>query len=103
MPRPAPSPVGANNPASQAAVPAVPVDPAAGTQPAVATPAQTPVAGPATANDQDVIEPEWVKKAEEVIDKTAGKPHEEEEQVEDLQIDYLQKRYGKTVKKSEDG
>jgi hypothetical protein len=60
-------------------------------------PSTLPIA-PATALDQDVIEPEWVDQAEAVIVKTAGDPHAEEEAVEALQIDYLQKRYGHTVK-----
>lgn len=73
----------------------------AASAPAAATP--QPAAGnPALADDVDVIEKEWVDKAEEVIAKTAGDPHAEEEAVEDLQIDYMKKRYGKDVKKSED-
>jgi len=58
------------------------------------------VTGPATAADVDVIEKEWVDKAEQVIEKTAGNPRAEEEQVEDLQVDYLKKRYNKDIKKS---
>ena len=69
--------------------------------------AQAPAApagtgNPAIADDVDVIEKEWVDKAEEVIGKTAGNPHAEEEAVEDLQIDYMKKRYNKDVKKSQD-
>lgn len=62
--------------------------------PAPAT-AGTPV--PGTAADQDLIEPEWVAKAEEVVAQHAGDPYGEEEAVEDLQQDYLQKRYGMKV------
>ena len=68
------------------------------------TPAVTSAAIPGTpdtAVDQDVIEPEWVDKAESVIQETAGNPYAEEEAVENLQIDYLQKRYGHEVKKPE--
>jgi hypothetical protein len=62
------------------------------------TNAATPtVTGPATASDADVIEPEWVDKAEEVVRKTQGDPYNEEEQIEDLQKDYLLKRYGHNV------
>lgn len=57
---------------------------------------------PVEAADQDVIEPEWVDKAEAVVEQNAGNPFAEEEAVEDLQIDYLKKRYGHEVKKSED-
>jgi hypothetical protein len=52
---------------------------------------------PVTASDVDVIEPEWVAKAEEVVTQHQGDPYGEEEAVEDLQRDYLQKRYGHTV------
>ncbi len=57
---------------------------------------------PAIAADEDLIEPEWVDKTEEVIAQTSGNPYAEEEAIEDLQVDYLQKRYGHQVKKPED-
>jgi len=60
------------------------------------------VATPQIAADQDVVEPEWVDAAEQVITQTAGNPHAEEEAVENLQIDYLKKRYGHEVKKPEE-
>jgi hypothetical protein len=52
---------------------------------------------PTAAGDVDVIEPEWVDKAEEVIEMHQGDPYGEEEAVEDLQKDYLLKRYGHQV------
>lgn len=92
----------AGSPPSAVPAPAAPppvVDPMAAAM-AADVPAGTP--NPAAAADQDVIEKEWVDRAQEVIDQTAGDPHAEEEAVEDLQIDYMQKRYGKSVKKSND-
>jgi hypothetical protein len=97
--------------------PSMPVAPAASGSPAptvpmtaASTPASPapgtvaaslpPVSGPAMADDVDVIEKEWVDRAEQVVAATADDPHAEEEAVEDLQIDYLKKRYGKTVKKA---
>lgn len=62
--------------------------------------AQLPV--PDAAADEDLIEPEWVNKTEQVIAETSGNPYAEEEAIEDLQIDYLSKRYGHQVKKPED-
>lgn len=79
---------------SQVSGPAAPASAPAAAQPATGN--------PALANDVDVIEKEWVDKAEEVIAKTAGDPHAEEEAVEDLQIDYMKKRYNKDIKKSDD-
>lgn len=73
--------------------------------------AQMPTAAPSTAPsvplpnlaaDVDVIEPEWVDKAEEVVRAHLGDPYGEEEAVEALQEDYLQKRYGFTVHEPDD-
>jgi hypothetical protein len=50
-----------------------------------------------TAGDVDVIEPEWVAKAESVVQAHAGDPYGEEEAIQDLQEEYLQKRYGINV------
>ncbi len=58
-------------------------------------PVSTP--NPQVAADIDVIEPEWVEKAEEVVKAHAGDPYAEEEAIEELQQDYLQKRYGINV------
>lgn len=59
------------------------------------TPAALPT--PLVAGDVDVIEPEWVEKAEQVVQAHAGDPYTEEEAIEELQQDYLQKRYGINV------
>lgn len=87
---------------------APPIPPPASFPPAAAPMAQAPTSGqaayqpqnytPATASDVDVIEAEWVDKAEEVVKAHQGDPYGEEEAVETLQRDYLQKRYGHSVK-----
>lgn len=61
---------------------------------AVAPATTTSTANPVTAADVDVIEPEWVDKAEQVVQSHYGDPYGEEEAIEALQEDYLQKRYG---------
>lgn len=53
---------------------------------------------PTTAADVDVIEPEWVKKAEEVVAKHRDDPRQEETAVENLQREYLRARYNLDVK-----
>lgn len=58
---------------------------------------------PAFAADDEVIEKEWVEKAKKVIAETKHDPHLQESEVSKLQADYLQKRYGKTVKLPSDG
>src|SRR4051794_21998345 len=64
--------------------------------PKPATPTST---SPANAEDVDVIEKEWVDAAEVVVKKHADDPHAEEEGFENLQVDYLKKRYGKDIQK----
>lgn len=69
---------------------AIAATPTPGAQPTV-------VSAPSTAGDVDVIEPEWVAQAETAVAQHQGDPYGEEEAIEDLQQDYLQKRYGHTV------
>jgi hypothetical protein len=54
-------------------------------------------AGPTIANDDDLIEKEWVDKAKKIIRDTQNDPHKREEEVTKLQIDYLRKRYNKEL------
>ncbi|HSX48603.1 MAG TPA: hypothetical protein VLF41_03850 [Candidatus Nanoarchaeia archaeon] len=94
---PAPTPTAA--PASTSAVPpasAATSPPAAQTPPPAAAPLNTP----AVADDVDVIEKEWVDKAQQVVADTADNPRAEEGGFENLQEDYLKKRYGKDLKKA---
>jgi hypothetical protein len=73
------------------------------TQPVV--PAQVPTVDPLAtssvtplvAADEDLIEKEWVDKAKEIISQTKDDPHARTAKVNELQRDYLQKRYGKVV------
>jgi hypothetical protein len=69
-------------------------------QPVVPTaPASQPVVSdsPVTANDDDVIEKEWVDKAKQIILETKDDPHSRTNRVNQLQQDYLKKRYGKEL------
>jgi len=54
------------------------------------------------AADVDVIEPEWVKKAEEAVAQNRDDPRAEEDAVEAVQIDYLKKRYNMDVKSGDE-
>ncbi len=58
-------------------------------------------ATPLVAGDEDLIEKEWVDKAKEIIEQTRDDPHARTQKVNELQRDYLQKRYGKVVGASE--
>lgn len=81
---------------AQAQVASVATDDAAQAQADPAAAATTPP--PSLAADVDVIEPEWVKKAEEAVAKHRNDPHAEEEAVEDVQREYLKARYNLDVK-----
>lgn len=84
-------------------IPAVPpAIGAAGAQGATQSAAPAATAGPVQAADVDVIEKEWVDQANRIIEQTKNDPHAEEEAVEALQIDYLKKRYGHSVKKPDE-
>jgi Txe/YoeB family toxin of Txe-Axe toxin-antitoxin module len=52
---------------------------------------------PLVAADEDLIEKEWVDKAKEIIQQTKDDPHTRSQKVNELQRDYLQKRYGKVI------
>jgi hypothetical protein len=95
---PAAPAAGPVEPAAPPAPVALPVDPA----PAAPAPV-IPTEPPLQADDVDVIEKEWVDKAEQIVKQTEGDPYKEEEAIEDLQIDYLKQRYGKDIKKAQDG
>lgn len=100
-PEMAPAPRGPVSEPAQAAAPKLSAADVAAVIAAVPGPsgpgAVVPTTPPAQADDVDVIEPEWVAKAEEVVAAHQGDPYGEEEAIEHLQQDYLQKRYGHTV------
>lgn len=52
---------------------------------------------PVAANDDDVIEKEWVDRAKQVIAQTKNDPFTREKALGELQRDYLMKRYGKQI------
>ena len=56
------------------------------------------MSSPSVADDVDVIEKEWVDAAEQIVAANANDPRAEEAAVEQLQTDYLKKRYGKDIK-----
>jgi Txe/YoeB family toxin of Txe-Axe toxin-antitoxin module len=52
---------------------------------------------PMVANDDDLIEKEWVDKAKKIIVETKDDPYRREQEVGRLQADYLYKRYGRQL------
>lgn len=57
---------------------------------------------PAIADDNDLIEKEWVIKAKEIVEKTRTDPHEQNKEMNKVRADYLKKRYNKELRLSEE-
>lgn len=53
---------------------------------------------PAVADDNDVIEKEWVEKAKDIVAKTKDNPHEQSAELTSFKHDYMKKRYGRELK-----
>jgi len=62
------------------------------------TSTSTTLAGnPMIANDDDLIEKEWVDKAKKIVAETQNNPYKRDEEVNKLQIDYMKKRFGREL------
>lgn len=79
--------------------PALPVQPPSSQIPP--SPVKSKPVFPPIEEEKEIIEKEWVKKAEKIIEEEKEKPYEEEEKQENLQVEYLEKRFGKKLKKKE--
>lgn len=53
---------------------------------------------PATAEDVDLIEKEWVEKAKQIVHSTQGDPYAQSQQLNQMKSDYIKKRYNREVK-----
>ncbi len=56
---------------------------------------------PATAEDVDLIEKEWVVKAKQIINSTSGNPNQQSSEISRFKADYLKTRYSKDLKVSD--
>ena len=59
------------------------------------------VSPPAVADDNDLIEKEWVNKAKEIVEKTKEDPYTQSKELTKFKSDYMLKRYNKELKLSE--
>jgi hypothetical protein len=66
-----------------------------------AVPATTNVVVPDVADDQDLIEKEWVSKAKQIVEKTRNDPYQQSQELTVFKSEYMQKRYNKSIKMSE--
>ena len=83
-----PNPIQASVPAQQPAI--MPAD-----QPA------PPPLSPQIAEDNDLIEKEWVVKAKQIVASTREDPHAQNKEINRFKADYLKKRYNKDIKLEE--
>lgn len=58
-------------------------------------------ASPVFADDVDVIEKEWVKRAKVIVEMTRDDPHQQNKQLSAYKADYVRKRYNKELKVAE--
>lgn len=75
-----------------------PVQPTAPPADGAAPAAQAPAL---PANDNDLIEKEWVNKAKQIVERTRNDPYKQSEDLTLFKADYIKKRYGKTIKVSQ--
>jgi hypothetical protein len=80
---------------AQAAMPALP----APVVPVAASPQSqtTDDSSSLIASDDDLIEKEWVDRAKSIIAATKDDPYKREQEISKLQIEYIRKRYGRTI------
>lgn len=76
--------------------PSVPVQPsgAAGSN---ATSGAVAVATPASADDGDIIEKEWVLKAKHIVEQTKHDPYLQTKEMHKFRAEYMKKRYNKII------
>lgn len=58
----------------------------------------SPTANPMIADDNDLIEKEWVEKAKRIVEQTKVDPRKQTSELHKMKADYLKKRFNKEVK-----
>ena len=53
---------------------------------------------PESADDLDLIEKAWVRKAKEIVNATQGDPYKQNNQINKIKAEYIKKRYNKEIK-----
>ncbi|KKQ95431.1 MAG: hypothetical protein UT66_C0001G0016 [candidate division CPR2 bacterium GW2011_GWC1_39_9] len=93
----------AQNVAAEQPAPAVQTQAGNQTAPIISndTPIQDPavIDSPSEASHIEEIEKPWIEKVEQIIKKDKNDPYQEEEDHEELQMSYLEKRFGKKIQK----
>ena len=60
------------------------------------------IGAPIVAEDLELIEKEWVKKAKDIVRATQGDAYQQNNQINKIKAEYIQKRYNKEVKVREE-
>ena len=58
----------------------------------------SPTASLQASDDNDLIEKEWVNKAKQIVERTRDDPYKQSEALTVVKVDYMKKRYNKTLK-----
>ena len=91
---------GAPDPAASQAAPSLGANPLAAPDPVPsAVPATTST--PVIADDDDLIEKEWVQKAKAIVASTKNDPYRQNKEISSYKADYIKKRFNKDVKATE--
>lgn len=85
--------------AAQVAMPALPAPVLTTAQPAPSAVSDDSLI---VANDDDLIEKEWVDKAKKILAETRDDPYKREQEISKLQIEYIRRRYGRQIGESGD-
>lgn len=91
--------------APQVTPPVMPADPVSIVSAQMVSPQAPPPSGvtgvsvmPQIAEDNDLIEKEWVEKAKQIVEHTKHDPHLQSKEMNHMKADYLMKRYNKELK-----
>lgn len=52
---------------------------------------------PLVANDDDLIEKEWVDRAKRIVSETQNDPRQRDDRINILKVDYVKKRFGREL------
>lgn len=93
----APTPIKQGTAAPAIPIPTPPVIPQVAGR-AAQLPTASPTAGLGASDDNDLIEKEWVNKAKQIVERTRDDPYKQSEELTVVKVDYMKKRYNKTLK-----
>ncbi len=79
-----------------------PVSPSQASPAPTASPAAQTTSSPQIADDNDLIEKEWVEKAKQLVDSTKADPYTQNKEINKFKASYIKKRYNKDIQLSKE-